>query len=281
MGSFCDFEPGTSPEGFSSISFLENNKTYVIMEAKSNYHHFFLNLLIPALIALDELDHKNLHFVLCDLNLRPDKENFDKLLLELLQENGISYTEVDNSEFQYINAKNFIPINGVDIESGIPLLYEYLTDKYKVSTETPSKKIYISRKNYSSQDTRIDDEETLENYFMEKGFQIVYPENIATFKEQFELFNSCSTLAALSGSGLTSLIFMQKNQQVIEIVSNLLLGTEMEDGTVTPKYGIHDHYKDFSILKNHSYFSVSNLERQSELVKTRLDELFGSLDQNS
>ncbi len=278
MGSFCEFEPGTSPEGSSSISFLENDKTYVIMEARSNYHHFFLNLMMPALIVLDELDHKNLHFVLCDLNLRADKENFDKLLTELLQENKINYTEVNSSEFEYINAKNFIPINGTDIHNGIRLLYDYLTNKYNTSKETPNKKIYISRKNYSSQDIRIDDETALENYFTEKGFQVVYPEDIPTFKEQFELFNSCSTLAALTGSGLTSLIFMQKNQQVIEIVSNLMIGTETENGITTTKYAIHDHYKDFSLFKNHNYLSVSNLEKQSELVKTRLDELFASLN---
>jgi capsular polysaccharide biosynthesis protein len=277
MGSFCDFETGTSPEGSNSINFLEDNKTYVIMEARSNYHHFFLNLLMPALIVLKELSHENLHFVLCDLNLRSSEENFDKLLTELLQENGISYTEISNSEFEYINAKNFIPINGTDIDNGIPLLHDYLINKYNISTETPSKKVYISRKNYLSQDVRIDDETALENYFMGKGFQVVYPEDIPTFKEQFELFNSCSTLAALSGSGLTSLIFMQKNQEVIEIVSNLMVGAETEDGTATFKYAIHDHYKDFSILKNHNYLSVSNLERQSELVKTRLDELFASL----
>jgi hypothetical protein len=279
MGSFCDFEPGIYPEGSNSISFLEDNKTYVIMEARSNYHHFFLNLLMPALIVLKELSHENLHFVLCDLSLGPNEENFDKLLTELLQENGISYTEISNFEVEYLNAKNFIPINGVDIDNGIPLLYNYLIDKYNISTETPNKKIYISRKNYSSQDIRIDDEESLENYFIEKGFQVVYPEEIATFKEQFELLTSCSTLAALSGSGLTGLIFMQKNQQVIEIMTNLLVGVDLaDDGNLIYKYGIHEHYGHFSVIKNHRYFSVQNLEKQAELVKPKLDELFASLN---
>jgi hypothetical protein len=279
MGSFCDFETGTSPEGSNSINFLEDNKTYVIMEARSNYHHFFLNLMMPALLVLKEISHENLHFVLCDLNLRSNEENFDKLLTELLQENGISYTEISSSEFEYINAKNFIPINGTDIDNGIPLLYDYLIDKYKVSTETPNKKLYISRKNYSSQDVRIDDEEALENYFIEKGFQVVYPEEIATFKEQFELLTSCSTLAALSGSGLTGLIFMQKNQQVIEIITNLLVGVDLaDDGSLIYKYGIHEHYGHFSVVKNHRYSSVQNLEKQAELVKPELDELFASLN---
>jgi hypothetical protein len=274
MGSFCDFEPGSSPEDSKAISFLEDDKTYVIMDSKSNYHHFFINLMMPALMVLEEVGHEGLHFVLCDLNLRPGVENFDNLLVELLQEQGISYTEVKNSEFDYINAKNFIPINGADLESGVPLLYDYFLKKYNMVTETPNKKIYLSRKNYPNRDIRIDDEEILENYFIEKGFQVVYPEDIPTFKEQFELFNSCSTLIALSGSGLTSLIFMQKDQRVIEILTEVMVGYTMsDDETQIINYGIHDHYKEMSILKNHTYLAVLNSEKQAALVKAKLDDL--------
>jgi capsular polysaccharide biosynthesis protein len=274
LGSFCDFEPGYSPEGPSSISFLEDNKTYVIMDSGSKYHHFLINLMMPALMVLEEVSHKGLHFVLCNLNMRPLGENFDNLLVELLEENNIRYTEVDNSKFTYINAKNFIPINGADLDSGVPLLYNYFLSKYNVVTETPNKKIYISRKNYSSPDTRVDNEEILENYFIEKGFQIVYPEDIPTFKEQFELFNSCSTLAALSGSGLTSLMFLQENQKVVEILTEVMVGhTISDDLTVDIVYGIHDHYRYMALLKNHTYLAVLNSEKQAELIKAELDKI--------
>jgi hypothetical protein len=274
MGSFCDFQPGSSPEGSISADFLEDGKTYVIMEDRSNFHHFLINLMMPALIVLEELGQEGLHFVLCNLNVREGSENFDSLLVELLQEKGIGYTQIDSTDFDYINAKNFIPINGADVEAGIPLLYNYLTNKYNIGTETPNKKIYISRKNFLSQDIRIDDEEVLENYFIEKGFQVVYPENISTFKEQFELFNSCSTLAGLSGSGITSLIFMQENQEIIEIVSELLVGSTLaDDETRIFEYGIHDHYREFSIMKNHKYSSVPNLEKVPALVKILLEEI--------
>jgi capsular polysaccharide biosynthesis protein len=274
LGSFCDFKPGYSPEGPSSINFLEDNKTYVIMDSESRYHHFLINLMMPALMVLEEVSRKGLHFVLCNLNGRPEKENFDNLLVELLQENNIRYTEVDNSKFTYINAKNFIPINGADLQSGVPLLYNYFLKKYNIVTETPNKKIYISRKNYSSPDLRVDNEEILENYFIEKGFQIVYPENITTFKEQFELFNSCSTLVALSGSGLTSLMFMQENQKVIEILTEVMVGhTISDDLTVDIVYGIHDHYGYMSLLKNHEYLVVLNSEKQAELIKAKLDNI--------
>jgi capsular polysaccharide biosynthesis protein len=281
MGSACDFKLGSSPEGSNSISFLENNKTYVIMLTTANYHHFFLNLMIPALLVLKELGGKDLHFVLCEQAIKDRQDDFDSLIVELLQENKINYTQIHDSEFDYINAKNFIPINGSDIENGIPLLYNYLIDKYSVTTKTPDKKIYVSRKKYSSQDIRVDDEEVLENYFLAKGFQVVYPEDIATFKEQFELFNSCSTLAGLTGSGMTSLIFMQENQKVIEIVSKLMVGfNHDDDGNIVYHYDIHDWYKQFSSLKNHTHLSVSNLEKQAELVKPRLDEVFDSLSES-
>lgn len=274
MGSFCDFKPGYSPENFPAINFLEDGKTYVIMQADSTYHHFLINLLMPALMVLEEVNNEELHFVLCDLNLKSREENFDNLLVELLQERGISYTEVNNYEFRYINAKNFIPINGADLDNGIPLLYNYLLAKYNIVAETPNKKIYVSRKKYPSQDIRIDNEEALENYFIEKGFQVVYPEDMATFKEQFELFYSCSTLAALSGSGLTSLILMQENQKIIEIVSELIVGYDTsDDGVQTIHYDIHGHYEEMSVLRNHTYLSVLNMEKQAELVKAKLENI--------
>jgi hypothetical protein len=274
MGSACDFKLGSSPEDSNSISFLENNKTYVIMLTTANYHHFFLNLMIPALLVLKELGGNDLHFVLCGQAIKDRQDNFDSLIVELLQENKISYTQIHDSQFDYINAKNFVSINGADLGKGIPLLYSYLLAKYNIVAETPNKKIYVSRKKYSSHDIRIDNEEVLENYFIKKGFQVVYPEDITTFKEQFELFYSCSTLAALSGSGLTSLIFMQKNQKVIEIVSELMVGYDMsDDGVKTIRYDIHGHYEEMSILKNHTYLSVLNMEKQAELVKSKLENI--------
>jgi hypothetical protein len=281
MGSTCDFKKGCAPENSNTVSFLEDSKTYVIIEARSNYYHCFISLIIPCLQVLETLDNENLHFVICDLNLRDGKENFDSLLIELLQERKISYTEINGLNFEYMNIKNFISINGSNIKTGVSMLYSYLVKKYNVATKTPNKKIYISRKNYFGNDIRIDNEAALEDYFIEKGFQVVYPEKIPTFREQFELLNSCSTLAALSGSGLTGLIFMQKNQKVIEIASELMVGYNIsEDGIQTARYEIHDHYMKMSLLKNHKYFSVQNLEKQAELVKTRLDDMFNSLDKN-
>jgi capsular polysaccharide biosynthesis protein len=110
--------------------------------------------------------------------------------------------------------------------------------------------------------------------FIEKGFEIVYPEDITTFKEQIELFNSCSTLVALSGSGLTSLILMQENQKVVEILTEVMVGYTMsDDNTKVIKYGIHDHYRYMALLKNHTYIDVLNSEKQAELVKAKLDNI--------
>jgi capsular polysaccharide biosynthesis protein len=276
--SFCDFKAGICPEDQKSASFLDNDKTYVIIDSASVYHHFFINLLIPALLVLDEYDHKGLHFVLCKFNWKKTAGNFDSLLVELLQENNISYTIVDSSEVRYINAKNFIPINGADVENGIPLLYNYLLNKYNVVPETPNRKIYLSRKKCLSNDTRIDDETAVENYFAKKGFEIIYPEDIGTFEEQFKLLNSCSTLAGLSGSGLTGIIFMQENQEVIEIVSELLVGHIISgNNDPIPEYDIHEHYKEFAFIKKHTYLYVLNMTKEAALVIDKLDSLQGSL----
>jgi hypothetical protein len=278
MGSFGNFNPGLSPEGSKSLSFLEEETVYVFVDARSNFHHFILTILTPALQVIELIDNKKLHFVLHSRSKKQIPDNFDNLLIELLLEKNINYTSINSSVYEYINAKNFIPISGVSIEKGIPILYDYLTKKYDLPPAMTNKKIYVSRSRYRGEEKRVDNEDVLERLFEQNGFQIVYPEEIQTFKEQFELFNSCSVLAGLTGSGLTNLILMPKNQVVIEIVTKLQIQvTDPSTGQVFTEEQIHNHYKEFSIIKDHIIINIFNMQKSAEDIQKKLESAIKSL----
>jgi capsular polysaccharide biosynthesis protein len=226
MSSFLDFKLGLAPLESKSCDFLEDDKTYVIVDASANYHHFFINLMMPVLKIIDSFDNKSLHFVLYFGGNSDLYSNYSNLLVDLLREKQVNSSIINFDTVEYINAKNFIPMNHTFLPDGIELLYEYLIKKYNIEEAIPNKKIYISRKRVNDIEKRIDDEQRIEDLFKGHGFEIVYPEEIETFRKQFELFNSCSVLAGLTGSGLTSLLFMQKNQLVIELVTRLNAGSE-------------------------------------------------------
>lgn len=276
-GSFNDFKLGKAPEESKALNFLDDGFLYVFIGVRSGFFHFVNNLMIPALEVIKEFDNKTLHFVLDHSFPKENRDNYDYLLIDLLEDKRINYTKINSDDYDYINAKNFIPVNGAHLEAGIPLLYNYFINKYKVDLIEPTRKIYISRKKISREEKRIDDENAVEALFATYGFEIVYPEDIPTFKEQFKLFNSCSVLAGLTGAGLTNLLFMQKNQVVVEIITKLDIGffdhTTGESGI---KQEIHEHYSNFCKIKNITRISVLNMDKEASSVIDSINSLMSS-----
>lgn len=268
-----EFKPGLAPENSKTLDFLDEDKIYVFCATESNFFHYFYNIMIPALKAIRSLDNKKIHFVLDSHYKKQDRDNFDILLTELLYEKRINYTTITGGDYEYINAKNFIVLNSTFMPEGVDLLYEYLIGKYQTIQSPPNKKIYISRKNQQTAEKRVDNEEDLENFFRSKGFEIVYPEDLRTFKEQFELFNSCQILAGISGSGLANLVFMQKGQTVIEIVTEL----EIRGSYDGIRMEVHHFYKEMSSPKNHTLINIFNQDRSSEPIKNQINNFLNSI----
>jgi capsular polysaccharide biosynthesis protein len=277
-GSFSDFKPGLSPEGSKSLNFLEEDTVYVFIDAVGNFHHFILTIMVPAIEVISSEDIKKLHFVLYSGHQKISSDNFDNLLTEMLVEKRINYTSINSDVYEYVNAKNFIPINGGSLDNSFPKLYDYFIKKYSITPSIINKKIYISRSKYRSEEKRIDNEEILERLFEQNGFQIVYPEEIKTFKEQIELFSSCSVLAGLTGTGLTNLLFMPKNQVVIEIVTRLQIGiSDSSTGMFFTEEQIHNHYKELCIQKDHTIISIFNMHKSAEDIEKKVRSALGSL----
>jgi hypothetical protein len=60
----------------------------------------------------------------------------------------------------------------------------------------------------------MQDEEMIEDFFKNKGYQIINPE-LLTFKEQLELFYTADVVAGLSGAAFINTIFCKNNAKVI------------------------------------------------------------------
>jgi hypothetical protein len=276
-GSFNDFVLGKAPDESKVLNFLDDDFLYVFIGSRSGFFHFLNNLMIPALQVIEEFDNKTLHFVLDHSFPKQDKDNYDYLLIDLLEDKRINYTKINSDDYEYINAKNFIPVNSGTLEEGIPLLYNYFINKYNIALEKPTKKIYVSRSKINRQEKRIDDENIVEDLFAGYGFEVVYPEDIPTFKEQFELFNSCSVLAGLTGAGLTNLLFMQKNQTAIEIISQLDISFfDKVTGEGGVRQEIHEHYNNFCKIKNLTRIGILNMDKESSSVVDSVNNLMAS-----
>lgn len=80
--------------------------------------------------------------------------------------------------------------------------------------QTPWKKVYISRK--LAPKRKAHNEEQVESYLKEKGFEIVYAEKLSLL-EQIKLMSETSLLVCLHGAALTNMLFLPKTAKVLEL----------------------------------------------------------------
>jgi hypothetical protein len=91
---------------------------------------------------------------------------------------------------------------------------------------------------------------------------VVNGESFGSLKKQIEFFDQVSVFAGYAGSGLTSSMFMKPGQTLIEIVCPIKFGVCGNDGG--DEWEIHNFYKTFSVLKNHTYIAIPNVDRSKE-----------------
>jgi hypothetical protein len=113
---------------------------------------------------------------------------------------------------------------------------------------------------------RIDDEKTVEDYFISLGFTVIYPEDIQSFEEQLKLIASCKTVASITSSSLTTCFVMAPNTSVVE------LSTPLENGSPisidNSGFDVHNHYKMFSDVGGKNYLSIPHNRIALDLINS-------------
>jgi hypothetical protein len=176
----------------------------------------------------------------------------------------IKYLTDIEVEFEFLNKKtlNSIKINNCWIlhndfsPLGIRILNSK-TKKYLVSSNIkPFRKIFVARDKSLTQ--RVDDDSRIQKFFVDAGFEIVYPEQFNSFIDQINYFSECKVLSGISGSALSNSVFMKPGGTVIELLSIF------EPNGADCPVEIHHYYKIMANVMRHLYLSISNLSGESE-----------------
>jgi hypothetical protein len=176
------------------------------------------------------------------------KDFFIKFLLSL----KVEFEFLEKNKFEVIKINNFYEIEGVFSPIGIRSLSFRVNNHFTKSNLPPFRKAFVARQKNLVQ--RIDNDKTIQDFFVSAGFEIIYPENFKTFTDQINYFSECRVIAGISGSGLANNIFMKPGGSVIELLS--IFGVSSDE-----KYPIeiHNFYRIMANIMGHLYFSVSNL----------------------
>lgn len=92
----------------------------------------------------------------------------------------------------------------------IKSIYKYLSS----SVNPEQGKFFLSRKKDVS--NRISNIEELENFFLKRGYNIVYPELLGV-EDQISIYSGADVLVSLSGSGAHNILFAKEKCSFIEI----------------------------------------------------------------
>jgi|LakMenEpi03Aug12_release.lakeMendotaPanAssembly.Ray.scaffolds.fasta_scaffold245868_2 capsular polysaccharide biosynthesis protein len=259
----------TATEGF--LKFVSPRKK-IFISLDPNYYHFHndsLGILFGYYKTIKDC------IIVLDISQITNYENcsFYNFFIEFLKNNSIDYELIKCNKDTVIHANNFFTVNSFpNGRINIPeIVFNFYKDSLNDLNIKPYKNVYLSRKDNRG----IDDNNKIEKYFNNLGFEIIYSEDFKNFKEQINYFYSVKTLASLSGAGLTNTIFMQENTLILEIMTPHTLDAISTDKIILKKNTkqLHYFYNLLTFLKNQTYVSVPNINNSADSLVHKLNIL--------
>jgi hypothetical protein len=209
-----------------------------------------------------------------------------ELLFKILDFYNVSYELIDcNYNFkQAIKLSNFYTFTNGPIRSSMLESFDQVIDEIypELSNILPTRKVYLSRQktwipdfNNTPENTKHEDEDPyyfrvlkerdLEKFLIDNGYEILYPENFKTIKDQIAFMRSVKELISATSSGLNNMLFMHPEQTIIELYSALPLGNLKNQ-----EYHLHDHYHAIGYYKKMFYLSLALTSKSSEWIINKI-----------
>lgn len=217
---FCNHElvPGTEqgpvkPDLYNSILWgrrtvtISNQKGLIIHNKWTNGYYHWVTEAVPKLLWLrDNYDLKE--FVL----LLPESHRVNYIA------DFLSAFDLKKTIYFGTSENVFLPelvyVSEIAQTGNIrPVSAQEIRNAFRKDLQ-PKKALYISRKN--AQRRRVIQEEQLLNALNPTVVDAIETDNMSV-QEQVDLFSACNTLISIHGAGLTNMVFMPKDANVIEL----------------------------------------------------------------
>lgn len=148
----------------------------------------------------------------------------------------------------------------------------YLSRRYVEKRGPYGRDIIVENKNFTRfrMDDRIVDEEILEGYFHNNGFEVIAPEEFKTIQEQVSFFSDASMIVSSTSSGIANSLFMPARSKVVELVTPFIVDNNLE-GTWSIVELLHGQYGPLAYILDHDYARIPNYNRNSNEIVSRIE----------
>lgn len=263
------------------------DETVAYFKISYSIYHFYIDQLSfifylfkknPDCLFLLEANHYDENTLTFHFN-----QPFLKDLFKVFDDLGLKYKIIDNRN----NKKIAIFSNSTykrKVEGGlhkplIDILIRDLSKYIKTSNTFPNKKVYLSRSKVIQKDNflemnsnkenlipikfktdiRINNEKLIEDFFADKNFEIIHPEDFSSLFDQINFMNNTRLLISSTSAGLTNCLFMQTGQKVVELSTDVAIGGREE---------VHPFFFYLSFIMNHQYISIPHLRQAEQIIKS-------------
>jgi hypothetical protein len=236
---------------------LTGNDEKAIVKLDTEFFPFLFQNLPTISLFYSRIKNRKVKLYIYEIRevAEKDKAEWAKLkdfFIKYLSNLKVEFEFLEKDKFEVIKINNFYEIVGTFSPIGLRSVSSRVLSHFTKSNLPPFRKAFVAREKSLVQ--RIDSDKTIQDFFVSAGFEIVYPENFKTFTDQINYFSECSVIAGISGSGLANNIFMRPGGSVIELLSIFSVSSNQEY-----PIEIHNFYRIMANIRNHLYFSVSNL----------------------
>jgi hypothetical protein len=289
----------TDPElEFIDTDEMISEEIKVLIYVQDTVYHFFIDSL--ALILKIHRENPGTKFVLYLQRARSNESinNFYELLFMILDGEGVNYKAISTvsgkdyasvykfNNYARLDARVHIHnlISFLDVEYMADLALKYSKEYMNVTTDVePFRKLYVSRGNAPSSlgpiaddypdykdDIRMNDPWKVEEFFVSNGYDAFSPEkHFSSIMEQIVYMSEVKTLASITSSGLSNMIFMRPNQTIIEMQSELVQVMRFDDDEIVyPTQKLHNYYSTLSFMREHTYISIPSRRDPDKVIKT-------------
>jgi hypothetical protein len=241
---------------------LVGNEKKIVAFVDPIFFPFLFQSLTEIVLFYSRIRNRNIKlyiYTLRDFFGKDGKEHWQKIkdfFTHYLIDVGVDFEFLDTSNFDAIKINNFLIIQKGFSPIGIKVLSSRVKKYLPESNIKPFRKVFVARKDYLDQ--RIDDTNRVHEFFINAGFEIVYPESFETFLEQVNYFSECRVIAGVSGSGLSNCIFMKPGGSMIELSSIFRPNSD------SYPVEVHHYYRIMANVMKHLYLSISNFSAKSD-----------------